>query len=383
MNDQHTPISKKMFLCQMAMALLSAGASLHGTIPHLEKQKAEHHITFGYQLIDLGLIDLEDTKLSRVHSSSTLAPMVNNKGWTAANDSNQGTVFMTSNFKYKPQVSNVPISILAMDSQGNLLVNLQREGNSHELMFWPWEDNKPSAQRIHVHSSQPSSDKLTFVALNDIGTVIANKTSSHGQLPVVWSAAQGWQPLGAAQGLHLHARAKSINKDGHVIGIMETKTDSYPFFWDDSYGLEAMRSYRNAFSAKGWIEFSDMVLTDDDTVYGTFWVRYHTPGDQAFKNNPYYAYKWSPATGAIMQLGFKDMRIADVNNNHQMVGSWQGKAALATSQGQPLVLKALMPPDQTEGWELIEATSINDKGQIAGYGKYRGETHIFFAEPAQ
>jgi probable HAF family extracellular repeat protein len=42
-------------------------------------------------------------------------------------------------------------------------------------------------------------------------------------------------------------------------------------------------------------------------------------------------------------------------------------------------LKTLIPPDS--GWSLQDADSINDAGEIAGWGTINGETHAFLATP--
>ena len=34
------------------------------------------------------------------------------------------------------------------------------------------------------------------------------------------------------------------------------------------------------------------------------------------------------------------------------------------------------------GWELIEATDINDAGQIVGYGRFQGRIRAFLLTPA-
>jgi hypothetical protein len=42
-------------------------------------------------------------------------------------------------------------------------------------------------------------------------------------------------------------------------------------------------------------------------------------------------------------------------------------------------LNGLIPANS--GWELTQATGINDAGQITGYGTFQGETHAFLLTP--
>jgi hypothetical protein len=131
----------------------------------------------------------------------------------------------------------------------------------------------------------------------------------------------------------------------------------------------------------GKIEFEDLVIGEDGTVYGTYWI------NTAFMdNNPQApkqlsAFKWNPTNMDLQFLDLHGMRMTAVNSGNRMVGSLNGKAVVWHETNKPADLIAMIPVDEVKGWDLLEATDINDYGQIVGYGKLNGKMHLFLAEP--
>jgi hypothetical protein len=226
--------------------------------------------------------------------------------------------------------------------------------------------------------------KIDFVVagFNDNRLAVGHRKVDGKNRPFVWTAEVGFQSIGQGQGLQLEGIAKQINSSGAIAGILEEPTDRYPFFYDERGGLQAMRTYRNVLQPRGWIEFSDMLLSSDDHVFGTYWIRHLTVGDRPKKFNPHYAYHWNPQDGKVDQLDLKGMRLADINSQHVLVGELNGQAAICELGRPPVELIALMDQSKVDGWELLEATSINDKRQIMGYGRFNGHIHLFVADPA-
>ena len=75
-----------------------------------------------------------------------------------------------------------------------------------------------------------------------------------------------------------------------------------------------------------------------------------------------------------------------INNGGQIVGFsipgplGSGRAFL-WQNGVMTDLNTLIPKDS--GWYLQQAQSINDAGQIAGYGTNNGAVHAFLAHPSE
>jgi len=68
-----------------------------------------------------------------------------------------------------------------------------------------------------------------------------------------------------------------------------------------------------------------------------------------------------------------------INNRGETVG-YAGPYAVLWSQGRMIDLDRLLP--QSAGWHLVQATGINNSGQIVGNGVHRGLNRAFLLTPA-
>jgi probable HAF family extracellular repeat protein len=114
-------------------------------------------------------------------------------------------------------------------------------------------------------------------------------------------------------------------------------------------------------------------------------------GSQSLDGTP-HAFLWTKSTG-MQDLGTLagDFLSAapcchTINNKGQIVGFsvpgplGSGRAFL-WQNGVMTDLNALIPTGSP--WYLVQALSINDAGEIAGWGTINGETHAFLAEPVK
>lgn len=82
-------------------------------------------------------------------------------------------------------------------------------------------------------------------------------------------------------------------------------------------------------------------------------------------------------------LGGTSSQGLGINDHGQVVGfSYVSKAfspieAFLYSNGQMISLQKLMAPTIGPNWSLTEATDINERGDITGWGSYNGELHAF------
>lgn len=357
------------------LAWLSAEAS------HLEYQEYQPQIISHYRLIDVGETDVDPTLLSKLFGKLTFVSDLNDAGLGIANNNAGGFVFLPTGWKYAPQVIGMGINFHAINQKGDLLISLTRGKDSVEWMVWPWRDGGYGGGRKHIHTTDPFKSDFFLTGFNETASVVGFRKKENKNVPIIWSSEGGIQRVGERQGIELHGIAKAINDAGSVVGFADEIADRCPFFWKESIGVEILKNYRNLLNPKGWVEFADMVLTNDDTIYGTFWIRYLSENNRPERYNPYYAYMWTPKTGKVDMLDLQGMRIAAVNASHVLVGTLNGKAVVRELGKKPVELAALIEPQQQKEWELIEGSAINNKGQIVGYGTYRGKKHIFFADP--
>jgi probable HAF family extracellular repeat protein len=82
--------------------------------------------------------------------------------------------------------------------------------------------------------------------------------------------------------------------------------------------------------------------------------------------------------------GFTSSYALDINNSMEIVGSLNApggrKAAMLWKNGYTIDLNTVI--DQTLGWDLQEATGINESGQIVGWGFYGHRRHGFRLTPS-
>ena len=186
------------------------------------------------------------------------------------------------------------------------------------------------------------------------------------------------KPFGFYVGWDFKGAALGINQQGTILGYVTECGEEPPFVWNEHCGLEILRNYQTPFEIqschkiRGPVHFADMVITDDNYVYGTFWIGEEYYNDDGIYR--YFAYRWEPYSQDFRYLDLEGMRLNAVNKHHTLVGTLNGQAAIRhRGLGVELLKNYLKDPD----WELIEATDINDQGDIVGYGKYKGATHIF------
>jgi probable HAF family extracellular repeat protein len=114
-------------------------------------------------------------------------------------------------------------------------------------------------------------------------------------------------------------------------------------------------------------------------------------------DDDYHAFLWTPTTpggtsGTMLDLeslGGPNSYGYAVGNAGQVVGatevdvevSYNTHAFLYTSGSGMVDLNTLIDP--LSGWELLDASEINEAGQITGQGLINGEYHAFLLTPVQ
>lgn len=80
----------------------------------------------------------------------------------------------------------------------------------------------------------------------------------------------------------------------------------------------------------------------------------------------------------------KDNYPQAINNKRQIVGTVlydDATHAFVYSDSTLAELNSFISPDS--GWDLVEATDIDDNGAIIGYGRFQGDWHAYLLEPRQ
>lgn len=374
--------------------LLLASCPLVAAVEHLAPFDNIPSPVASYTIVDLGETDIELTRLSKAAKKLTLAPSLNNDGIIIGNTSKGGFVTLPGGWCFAPQYDGMVINFHSINTKGDLLVAVQRGHESVEWMRWPCKDGGDyGTNREHIKTVDPFVSKFYVAGFNDESTMIAYAPGSDSAFrPLTWDSCQGLTRLGVFQDLDIKGTARGISKNGTVVGVFDTTSDQTPYVWNPYCGLLTANNYRQYLDPTGWVEFADLLITEDSTVYGTYWVKhlaetYVVRGhyyETRQSNGSYYQYNaftWKPASGQVEMADLQGMRLTAVNKDHVLVGSLLNSAALRLPGKEPLTLESLVEPSEVKDWKLLEITDINDRGQVVGYGWYQDKMHLFLANP--
>lgn len=164
-----------------------------------------------------------------------------------------------------------------------------------------------------------------------------------------------------------------INSAGHVAGVGTTAAGNmHAFFWDGMSftDLETIAMGESSVA---------MAINDSDTVVGL--------GALDEFGSTYGAFIWTSMGGIVKldELFAYDTRAMDINNDGDVVGwSWidgagNSRAVLWEDGGSIVNLNDRIDP--MSGWLLMNATGINNAGQIVGVGEIDDQSRAFLLTP--
>jgi probable HAF family extracellular repeat protein len=211
--------------------------------------------------------------------------------------------------------------------------------------------------------------------INDHGYVVGQGYVGSQSFATIWSPSGPyyWAPFtgyyyGEGRGLNIHYKA---------VGDMSTSdftaTHAFSYYSVTLLDLQQSPAYQSTATC----------INNSDQIAG--YAQYNTaPGRYI-----YHAALWQNGgqqdLGALGPDGFSG---ADsINNLGQIVGyattlrsdGWDQRHAFLTTNGAMIDLNSRIPA--SSGWQLTEATGINDIGQICGYGVINGAQHAFLLTP--
>jgi len=255
-------------------------------------------------------------------------------------------------------------------------------------------------------------------ALNQLGYSVGYATTATNRKHAfIWSDIFGKLDIGTLPGGSF-ASAYDINDANQVVGQSEIgPLVDRGFVWQSSTGMQVIPSFdgtgasgANGINNKGQIVgwsatasnaahafiLSGGVMTDLGTLGGSNSVAQkineagEVVGYAGIASNsasqPYHAFRWSASTGMadLGTLGGSRSMAHDINGIGVIIGTSEIAPGVwrAFIYDQYLGMQNLNNYLVTSGWTLQEARSINDKGQIVGFGiNPSGQTHAFLLIP--
>jgi len=340
-------------------------------------ERIQNNLSIRYKLVDLGECDVPENRLQRNSDAPTLAPIINNAGQIIGNRSEGGFLRDPILGEWVPYTHDVLINFHDLTNNGDLLVSLNRKSHPTEWMIWPSTSGKNGPRQPIQHDKYTNTQ---FVGLTNLRMAIGNAEVEGKLIPITWKSDNTTQPIEDPQNKNqpLYGHAKSINNSGQVVGFFKKDEQTTPpASWSQNSGVQFMKNFRTNVLPDANAELIDLLIADDGTVYGTYQVRHK----DSHKSDETYTYSWMPFEGGSFKLLDLDgMRISNLNDWHTLVGKLDGEAMICEPGRKPSKLSQAVRAQELNGWKLLEATSINNWGDIVGYGKYNGHTHAFLLQ---
>jgi probable HAF family extracellular repeat protein len=205
------------------------------------------------------------------------------------------------------------------------------------------------------------------LAVNNSGVAVGysySSTSGNNPVAVLWAPGSPALEMGDLPGGSFSSEAHAINDAGTVAGTGSSATGKNAFVWTPGGGMVALPNLpggnwgqANGINEAGWVVGYSLT-----TVPGSGF---------------YHAALWRD--GQVIDLGGGSVHsfANDINNAGQAVGSQDNRAVLWTADLQRLDLAALVD-DLPPAMVLSNAMSVNDAGQITGWGVNAAGNRVAF-----
>jgi len=324
-----------------------------------------------YELIDLGVTDLPTDQLSRANFPASLGPRINKKGHISGNTSQGGFVFDRVNAPYFLMRDGYAATVYDINDKGLALTSLRYDTRHQDWFLWPYDCCREWETLLPIQLKCLSGNEVTFRSFNNKGMLVGSRKcfNSHGYQAVFYTPDKGLQDLSCAF-------LTEINERGNIAGYESMILEKKPFLYHPRGGWLGFSDDLSLSTPKGHFTFQqDMAIGEDNTVYGSVM--------SCKDGKPYiYNYSWSPCFDyEFKAFDLGGMQISAVNGCQTLVGALGGEAVISNNTGGPVTLISRIRKGFKEGARLLEATDINDLGEIVGFGKWGGETHLFLLKP--
>lgn len=272
-----------------------------------------------------------------------------------------------------------------------------------ESLAYTWDDGIMTALQLGVPGATFSQGNAVN-RFDEVAGLIGNGFSCQ---PAVWlpapahGLAAGINVLAPLAPALLEGRATAINDRGQVVGEAVLGCDifgSTAFLWLPEPALGLPAGGHDLTPEIGEFELAEpTAITNDGTIVGWKLRNISISPQSATRADlealaekgvalPFEAWVWQ--TGTLTMLpplpeidGFVAVAQAfDLNDRGTIVGT-SNATAVAWEDGRIIDLNDRLPAGS--GWQLAEAVSINERGEITGIGTLNGVPAAFLLRPAQ
>lgn len=320
-----------------------------------------------YRLVDLGITYVSQELLQRHSYPISLAPRINSRSVVIGNRGIEAFVWSKEQGIRTYGKGGCPTFFVDINDKNVILGKIAFEDREAEWFLWPEAYCIREQYAPKIDCAPLDIRRVSFRALNDKGEVIGLYRDSSDCPHTLY-----WNGIGEVKLLPCE-RVYDINNRSCMVGIESSQMSTPPFIYHPKGGMGVIGDDELSGKPKRAYQYSHPAIAGDNTVYGNYRAK-------CSKGVKTLAYMWNCDDSVFTSLNLQGMIISSVNSSHKLVGSLAGNAVMSINHRKPIDLLSLV----IEGgsyWHLIEATDINDKGEIVGYGIYLGMIHLFLLEP--
>lgn len=324
-----------------------------------------------FNIYDIGKTDLPANELSRFNLPLSFSPRINNEGEIIYNTSAGGISWSGNNQIRRLHYENHKLSFFHSISENGSILASSRDPNDQPIwLVWP----RSGCRRLNPICAEVYIDHggiLYYRDINSKGAIVGSlyKSGDNG----IISYAVMRTPEGELNVLS-PGTAWAVSDNNYLLANDSDDWSNRPYLWHPKGGKVLLSDNTQMRKPKGDVRYLDMAFGYDGSVYGSFYFSH--------KPQHLYPYHWEGCEDNFSVLDNCGIRITAVNSAQTMVGAINDRAVIKMRYGQTYDLNQIVNHEGRE-WLLVEATDINDLGQIVGYGYLDGESHIFLLEPTR
>jgi hypothetical protein len=320
-----------------------------------------------YCFIDLGPTNIVERCLDKHCWPMTLAPRVNNNGQVIGNRGDAGFVWTKHQGFMTYSHGGFSTCFVDITNDGTVLGRVTINDDCTEWFLWTEHQCIRDGRAPSVICDKQYSKFVYLRALNDDGHIVGARLDECGcYRSIFWDHKHRIRDLPYPQ-------LWDINNSNNMLGSEPCEFREQPITWHLKGGMNVINDDRRFGKPYNIQHFFNPVIAEDNTVYGNFIAN-------KFGCNYPYQYMWNACDAIFTPLDLNTMLISAVNKCHVLVGTLEGDAVLSKNHNPPIQLSSLVV-NKPRGWKLINATDINDRGQIVGYGRKSGKLHLFLLDP--
>lgn len=350
-------------LIKILLTSLILSCSLHAHIVYNTNLRYEC-----YKLIDLGETDVHQESLTRASFPVSLGPRINQKGHVIGNATNGGFIYDRVNPRVFLEHNGQSATVYDINNKGQILASVKYNRRAVEWLVWPYNCFCKDETLIPLDLKCLTGRDVHFRSINDKGVLVGSRTCYNGYKAIFYSPEKGVKDLSCAF-------LFEVNDYGNMAGYESLVPQKTPLLYHYKGGWTGFSDEPSLNTPRGsCITYQmDMAIASDNTLFGSFLCNNGIP--------EMYAYAWAPCEHYFKAYDLGGMQISAVNCSHTLVGTLGGEAVISNNMDMPRPLIQHVVEGVQSDMTLIEATDINDLGQIVGYGKWCGSLHLFLLDP--